>query len=57
MERIVVGTSNPGRSSYPAGHGGFRYHETEHEKFSVDAWRTPSWILRHHPEDQLTNLS
>jgi hypothetical protein len=28
----------------------------EHEKLAMDAQRPPSWILNHHPEDQLTNL-
>jgi hypothetical protein len=28
----------------------------EHEKFPVDARRTPGWILRNHQEDQFTDL-
>jgi hypothetical protein len=46
----------PGCSPHPAGDAGFRYLEAEHEKFAVDAGRTPSRILRDHLEDQLTNL-
>src|SRR5437879_225367 len=30
--------------------------ETEHEKFSVDAWRSPRWVLNDHPEYQFLNL-
>ena len=46
----------PGCSPHPAGDGRFRYLEAEHEKFPVDARRTPCWILRDHLEDQLTDL-
>jgi hypothetical protein len=30
--------------------------EAEHEKFPMDARRTPGWILRDHQEDQFTDL-
>jgi hypothetical protein len=43
-------------SPHPAGNGCFRHREAEHEEFAVDARRTPSWILRDHPEDQFTDL-
>ncbi len=45
-----------GCSSHPAGDGCFRYLESEHEEFAVDARCTPSWILRHHLEDQVMDL-
>src|SRR6266849_5458679 len=40
-----------GCPSHPAGDGGFRYLEAEHEKFAMDAGRTPTWILCDHLED------
>jgi hypothetical protein len=46
----------PRRSPHPAGYGGFRHVETEHQEFAMDARRAPSWILGDHPEDQLTDL-
>src|SRR6266567_2542302 len=46
----------PGRSFHPAGDGGFRYIETEHEKFAMDTRRTPTWIISDHLEDQFTDL-
>jgi hypothetical protein len=30
--------------------------KTEHEKLAMDAWRSPRWVLNHHPEDQFLNL-
>ncbi len=46
-----------GRPSHPAGDSGFRNLEAEHEKFTMDARRTPMWILCDHLEGQLTDLS
>ena len=46
----------PGCSSHPAGDGRLRYLEAQHEDFAVDARCTPSWILRYHLEDQVTDL-
>ena len=44
------------RSFHPPGNRSFRDIETEHEKFAVDARRSPGRILGSHPEDQLTNF-
>ncbi len=30
--------------------------KTEHEKFAMDAWRSPRWVLNDHPEYQFLNL-
>jgi hypothetical protein len=30
--------------------------KTEHEKFAMDAWRSPRWVLNNHPEYQFLNL-
>ena len=46
----------PGCSPHPAGDGRLRYLEAQHEEFAVDARCTPSWILRDHLEDQVTDL-
>src|ERR1039457_1497787 len=32
-----------GRSFHPAGNGGFRHVEAEHQEFAMDARRTPNW--------------
>ena len=44
------------RSFHSPGNRSFRDIETEHEKFAVDARRSPRRILGNHPEDQLTNF-
>ena len=44
------------RSFHPAGDRPFRDVETEHQQFPMDAWRSPSRVLRHHAEDQLPHL-
>ena len=41
----------PGCSSHPTGDGGLRHVGAEHEEFTVNAGRTPTWILRDHLED------
>ena len=46
----------PGRSFHPAGNGSFGNIKTQHEQFSVDARRTPGWILGDHAENQTPNL-
>src|SRR5437867_7237108 len=46
----------PGRSPHPTRDGSLRYAEAEHEKFAVDAGRTPGRVLRGHLEDQFTDL-
>jgi hypothetical protein len=38
---------------HPAGNGSFGNIKTQHEQFSVDARRTPRWILGDHAEDQI----
>jgi hypothetical protein len=30
--------------------------KTEHEKFTMNAWRSPRWVLNNHPENQLPNF-
>ncbi|MGA2688219.1 MAG: hypothetical protein ABSE85_09135 [Candidatus Korobacteraceae bacterium] len=42
-----------GRSFQPAGNGGFRHVEAEHQEFAMDARRTPTWIVSHHLKDHL----
>jgi hypothetical protein len=42
-----------GRSFHPAGNGGFRHVEAEHQEFAMDARRTPTWIVSHHLKDHL----
>ena len=46
----------PWRSFHPAGDRPFRDVEPEHQQFPMDAWRSPSGVLRHHAEDQLPHL-
>ena len=41
----------PGCSSYPTANSGLRQLETEHEEFTVNARRAPTWILHDHLED------
>src|ERR1035437_437666 len=45
-----------GRSFHPAGNGGFRHGEAEHEEFAMDARRTPTGIVSDHLKDQFTDL-
>src|SRR5712691_594206 len=51
------GFRTPGRPFHPAGDGGFRDLEAEHQEFAMDARRTPMGILCDHLKDQLTDLS
>jgi hypothetical protein len=30
--------------------------KTEHEKFAMNAWRSPRWVLKNHPENQFPNF-
>src|SRR5579864_6522535 len=41
---------------HPAGDRSLAYIESQHQKFSVDARCTPSRILGHYSEDQLTHM-
>ena len=52
----LAGLRMSGRSPHPAGDGGLRHVETEHQKFAVDARRAPGRILDNHAEDQLVDL-
>src|SRR5216683_5050183 len=52
----VGGFWAPGCSPHPAGDARLRYLEAQHEEFAMDARCTPSWILRDHLEDQVTDL-
>ena len=52
LARLTV----PRRSFHPAGNGSLGNIKTPHEQFSVDARRTPRWILGDHAEDQIPNL-
>jgi hypothetical protein len=45
-----------GRSFHPAGNGGFRHVEAEHQEFAMDARRTPTGIVSDHLKDQFTDL-
>jgi len=45
-----------GNSFHPAGNGSFGTIKTEHQKFSVDAGRSPAGVLGHHLEDQFPNF-
>jgi hypothetical protein len=42
--------------AHPAGDRALRDIKAEHEEFTMDAWRSPGWILANHPEDQVSNL-
>lgn len=44
------------RAFHPARNGSLGNIKIQHEQFSVDARRTPGWILGDHAEDQLPNL-
>src|ERR1700678_4022309 len=42
---------------HPAQDGSFRNIEAKHRKLSVDAWRTPVWILGDHTEDEFPQFN
>jgi len=42
-----------GRPLHPTGDASFRYVESGHEQFAVDAGSAPGGVLRYHPEDQV----
>ena len=44
------------RPLHPAGDGSLGGIEAQHEKLAVNARRAPGWVLRHHPEDQLSHF-
>jgi hypothetical protein len=44
------------RPFHPTRDGSLRDIKTEHEKFAMDAWRSPRWVLNDHPEDQFLNF-
>jgi len=52
----LAGPAVPRRSFHPARNGSFGNIKTQHDQFSVDARRTPGWILGDHAEDQIPNL-
>src|SRR5712692_521625 len=52
----LSGFRTPGRPFHPTRDGGFRDLEAEHQEFTMNARRTPTWILGDHLEDQLTDL-
>src|SRR5215831_14814019 len=41
---------------HPAGDASLADIEAQHEQFAVNARRAPSWVLRHHTENQLPNF-
>jgi hypothetical protein len=45
-----------GNPLHPAGDGSLGGIEAQHEQFTVNARRAPGWVLRHHPEDQLSHF-
>jgi len=44
------------RPLHPAGDGSLGDVKAQHEQFAVNARRAPGWVLRHHTEDQLSNV-
>jgi hypothetical protein len=52
LRRFGISRGTP----HPTGDRSPRDIKTEHEKFTMDAWRAPRRILNNHPEDQLSNL-
>src|SRR5271156_2811944 len=44
------------RPLHPTGDGSLGKIQTEHAQFSVDARRSPGWVLGTHPENQFPNL-
>ena len=45
-----------GCSPHPARDGSFAEIAPEHQKLTVDSRRSPGGVLRHHPEDQVSNF-
>ena len=43
-------------SAHPAGDRSFTDIETQHQEFAMNARRAPGWVLRHHPEDQISDF-
>src|SRR5712692_142925 len=41
---------------HPTRDRSFRDIKTEHDKFAMDAWRSPRWVLNDHPENQFPNF-
>jgi hypothetical protein len=52
----LAGSGSLGARSYPARNCSFGDIKTEHEKFSMDARRSPCGALGHHLEDQVPNF-
>src|SRR5438132_2147518 len=44
------------RPLHPAGDGPLGHVKAQQEKLAVNARRAPGWVLRHHTEDQPSNL-
>src|SRR5215471_2929485 len=41
---------------HPAGDGSLGDIKAQHEQFAMNARRAPGWVLRHHTQDQLSEL-
>ena len=60
----LIAKKSPPRLSRPsascrqvARHGGLGDAETEHQKLTMDPWRTPEKVLTGHPYDQMADLT
>ena len=60
----LIAKKSPPRLSRPSascGHvaryGGLGDAETEHQKFTMDPWRTPEKVLTGHPYDQMADFT